>query len=200
MQFNDIYTEWNGHCTHSTARSNARGVSILFNKKLDYTIHRQLCDENGNFVLIDLSVSKNRFTLAAAYFPNSDKPTFIEHLFSAIDSFDNNSYMLCGDFNLVLDPEIDYYNYKTVGNKNVRLKLLQYIEDRQFVDPYRELYPDSKRFTWRRTNPLQQARLDFYLTTSDLSTYIYDTNIGLSYNSDHSPVLLYFKFEDNEHG
>jgi len=31
-QFNDIYTEWNGHCIHSTARSNARGVSILFNK------------------------------------------------------------------------------------------------------------------------------------------------------------------------
>ena len=87
-----------------------------------------------------------------------------------------------------------------MGNKNARLKLLQYIEDRQLVDPYRELYPDSKRFTWRRTNPLQQARLDFYLTTSDLSTYIYDTNIGLSYNSDHSPVLLYFKFEDNEHG
>ena len=99
-QFNDIYTEWNGHCIHSTAISNARGVSILFNKKLDYTIHRQLCDENWNF-------SKNRFTLATAYFPNSDKPTFIEHLFSAIDSFDNNSYMLCGDFNLVLDPEID---------------------------------------------------------------------------------------------
>ena len=30
-------------------------------------------------------------------------------------------------------------------------------------------------------------------------TYTYDTNIGLSYNSDHSPVILYFKFEDNEH-
>ena len=87
-----------------------------------------------------------------------------------------------------------------MGNKNARLKLLQYIEDRQLVDPYRELYPDSKRFTWRRTNPLQQARLDFYLTTSDLLTYTYDTNIGLSYNSDHSPVILYFKFEDNEHG
>ena len=87
-----------------------------------------------------------------------------------------------------------------MGNKNARLKLLQYIEDRQLVDPYRELYPDSKRFTWRRTNPLQQARLDFYLTTSDLLTYTYDTNIGLSYNSDHSPVILYFKFEDNGHG
>ena len=44
---------WNGHCIHSTARSNARGV---FNKKLDYTIHRQLCDENWNFV-------KNRLLL-----------------------------------------------------------------------------------------------------------------------------------------
>ena len=105
-QFNDIYTEWNGHCIHSTARSNARGVSILFNIKLDYTIHGNGNDGNGKCVLIDLSVSKNRFTLATAYFPNSDKPTFIEHLFSAIDSFDNNSYMLCGEFNLVLDPEI----------------------------------------------------------------------------------------------
>ena len=33
----EIYTEWNGECVHSIARSNARGVSILFKK--EFTIY-----------------------------------------------------------------------------------------------------------------------------------------------------------------
>ena len=43
------------------------------------------------------------------YAPNSDNPTFFENVFEQVDSFDNKDYyIICGDFNLVLDPEIDY--------------------------------------------------------------------------------------------
>jgi hypothetical protein len=35
------------------------------------------------------------------------------------------------------------------------------IEIYNLTDPFRELYPDLKRYTWRKRTPLKQARLDF---------------------------------------
>ena len=63
-----------------------------------------------------------------------------------------------------LNPEIDYSNYKHINNKNARDILLQNIQSRELLDIYRELSPETRRFTWRRSRPLQQARLDFFLS------------------------------------
>jgi hypothetical protein len=37
------------------------------------------------------------------------------------------------------------------------------IEIYNLTDPFRELYPDLKRYTWRKRTTLKQARLDFTL-------------------------------------
>ena len=62
----EIYTEWNGECVLSIARSNARGVSILFKKNLQYIKHKTISDENGNFLLLDLTIDEKRFSLYMA--------------------------------------------------------------------------------------------------------------------------------------
>ena len=73
----------------------------------------------------------------------------------------NKTIIWCGDFNLVLNPKLDYKNYKTINNKNAREKLLDIINEEHFVDPYSDAHPQLKRYTLRRKQPLQQARLDF---------------------------------------
>lgn len=78
-------------------------------------------------------------------------------MFSLVDEIGNNSYIICGDYNLVLDPSLDYDNYKRINNGKARLKLLNHIQNRQLFDPFREIFPDQQRYTWRRKNPLQQA-------------------------------------------
>jgi exonuclease III len=49
-------------------------------------------------------------------------------------------------------------------------KALELIEERSLIDPYRQLYPDSYRYTWRKKNPFRQARLDFFLFTESMLT------------------------------
>ena len=53
-----------------------------------------------------------------------------------------------------------------------------------------------KRYTWRGQRQ-KQARLDYFLISSNLQTLIPESDIGVAYMSDHSPVYLLFQL--NEH-
>lgn len=66
------------------------------------------------------------------------------------------------------DPELDYYNYKTVNNKKSREVILKYTAESNLIDPFRELNPSLRRYSWRRSKPiLQQARLDLFLISEN---------------------------------
>ena len=62
-------------------------------------------------------------------------------------------YILCGDFNLVLDQDLDTYNYTNVNNPKAREKLLEIMDDLQIVDYFRFFNPDKKIYTWRKKPP-----------------------------------------------
>ena len=62
---------------------------------------------------------------------------------------------MCGDFNLVLNPELDCYNYKHVNNPNARQKVIDIIKDNDYVDVFRQFYPDTLRYTWRKKEPFK---------------------------------------------
>ena len=68
------------------------------------------------------------------------------------------------------------------------------MEENSLVDIFRELHPESKRFTWRKKNPLKQARLDFFLVTNNLEYSISGANVETGYRSDHSPVSIDLAF------
>lgn len=195
-----IYAQWSGECLFSFSKSNARGVAILFNKNLEYEIHKKINDDIGNFIALDVTIEKNRLTLVNLYGPNNDNPDFYEKVFETIDGLNNDKYIICGDFNLVLNPEIDYYNYKRINNKKARENLLKHITERLLIDPFRDFFPSVKRYTWRRCNPVQQARLDFFLVTEDLVPNIKNCEIQSSYKSDHSFITLNINFSDISHG
>ena len=108
-------------------------------------------------------------------------------------------YLLCGDFNLVLDPSIDYFNYKHINNKNARETILSNINDGQLIDPFRELFPDKRLYTWRKHKPVQQARLDFFLISLPLAGNVSKSTIEYSFQSDHSIIQTTFNFNEFEH-
>ena len=66
---------------------------------------------------------------------------------SIVDNYNNEDLVMCGDFNLVQNTELDYYNYKHINNKNAREKLLEIKSCYNLTDPYRELFPLNKKIT-----------------------------------------------------
>ena len=73
------------------------------------------------------------------------------------------------------------------------------METNDIIDTFRESNPQLERYTWRRRNPLKQARLDFFLTSESMSQYIKVSKTGASYRSDHS-LTLELNFTNISHG
>ena len=55
---------------------------------------------------------------------------------------------------------------------------------------FRHSNPETKQYTWKRKNPLQFARLDYFLISQSLTDFISNVSINLSYRSDHSVIEI----------
>ncbi len=75
MMKNLVRARWGNDC-YLVPSINSRGVAVLFNGNLDYKVHQTKHDPNGNFIILDLTIENNKFTLACLYGPNSDASTF----------------------------------------------------------------------------------------------------------------------------
>ena len=64
------------------------------------------------------------------------------------------------------------------------------INDLNLCDIYRELHPNTRRYTRRCKNPVKQSRLDFFLASSNILDIVKSCHVKLSYRSDHSMVEL----------
>ena len=76
-----VRSRWNGDCYFSSYKSNVRGIAILIAKNFEYKVHKSICDPKDIFLLLDLTVHNNRFTLASKYGPNIYNPGFFFKLY-----------------------------------------------------------------------------------------------------------------------
>ena len=164
-------------------------------------IHNKLCDDEGNMLILDLEYEDKRFTLCTIYGPNKDSPNFYKTMFSNIDKMNNDNYIICGDFNLVQNEILDYQNYKnTKHNINARTYLSSEISNRNITDTFRFLNENKIQYTWRRKNPIQQARLDYFFISETFSPFLQRSTIDLSYRSDHSIIKLTLSLNEIKYG
>ena len=189
-----IKAEWGYECFFSSYRSNARGVAILFNNNFEFKVNKVESDSQGNFIIISFTTNDKELLLVSIYGPNKDDPAFYEELSNRIKNYGNNNVILVGDFNMVLEQEIDCFNYKHINNPKAKKVVEDMMQDIPLTDVWRESNPESRRYTWRRPTPLQQSRLDFFLMSDYLYWYYKDSDILPGYRSDHSIITLELEF------
>ncbi len=149
------------------------------------------------------------FYLYNIYFPNggqenkrvSYKLEFYEKLLEICDKLHTGgeNIIITGDFNTAHN-EIDLANPKS-NEKNTgflpeeRAWIDKYL-DHQFVDAFRELYPEREKYTWWTYRFNSRARdvgwrLDYFLVSKPLMERVDDVVIhGNIMGSDHCPVSL----------
>ncbi|KAK6186929.1 hypothetical protein SNE40_006185 [Patella caerulea] len=195
-----VQNQWGFQCLFSSFTNQARGVAILYNNNFGYKINKTVIDEEGNFIIIDIIIEETNITLANIYGPNSDTPSFYEKLFHKINEINNENTIICGDFNLALDQTLDTQNYLHVNNPKSKQTVIENIAKFDLIDVFREIYPTLKRYTWRKKNPVKQARLDYFLISQNLISKLEKITTEMSYRSDHSPVVLNLKLTSVEKG
>lgn len=162
-------SQWGGRIYYSDGNSNACGVCILISKNTPCKVHRELKDEDGRVLLLDVTMGNQKFTLCNIYAPNSDDPRFFEKVTTMIDSLENSNVIWSGDFNLVLNLDVDKWGGRCQTHSNARETVLAYIDHAELSDVWREQHPNTKQFTWHgnRPNPVK-CRLDFFLVSNSL--------------------------------
>ena len=185
-----VKNEWNGEVYLHGVRSNARGVAILISKNFEYQVVKTETDNEGNLLIMDLVIEDITFRIINIYGPNTDDANFYHNLKNKINDSEQDHLVICGDFNLTLNQTLDSHNYTNLNNPKSRLVVLNMIDENGLIDIYRYFNPDKKRYTWRRKNPLKQARLDYFLISETLIDLVDTADIKPSYKSDHSFLYM----------
>ena len=165
------------------------GVMRLMKNNFEYKVERVKTDKNGNYIILNIIIQGKRITLVNLYGPNQDYPNFYTNIKQKVSEFENDQVIMCGDWNFVLDPDLYYNNHLHINNPKARKVILDCIEEENLLDVWRVSNEDSRKYTWRRLNPvIKQARLDFYLISENMFQFVTDTKIIPGYRTDHSGI------------
>ena len=105
-------------------------------------------DNNGNILAVLIQYYERTFLLEGIYGPNIDSPEFYSDLaFKKLIEWDPEFSIFVGDYNVVLDPQVDTKNYLHINNPNAMRELNQQIGSLNLVDIWRELHPGERTYT-----------------------------------------------------
>ena len=110
----------------------------------------------------------------------------------------NQLITAAGDWNVLLNMNMDARNYKSVNCPRARRKIIEMVEKHELLDVWREFYPEKWGYTWLKFNTTKQGRLDYFLISEELLPEIPGIKLHPSYRSDHSIVSLELKTEDRK--
>ena len=124
--------------------------------------------------------------LVNIYAPNNDSPQFFEFVKANIEDSSYDYCIICGDLNLVLDPEKDTYNCMNIKNPNARRYLLDMINTHCLKETFQIFNKNIRQYIWHRKNPRRHARLDYFLVSDTLLDLVNKCQKKSGYRSDHS--------------
>ena len=191
--------EWGYTAFWSSYTGNSRGVAILFKNSFQYDLHNEIEDDEGRYILLDITINNTRLSIVNVYGPNDDNPIFFSTLETKMQTWANNSVIIGGDFNVVQDYTIDTLNIQDRNNPKAHEKINDLKDEMDLHDPWRLQYPDTRMYTWHNTQN-KHSRLDYFLISSELLNYVCDPMIKPGYRSDHSIVELYLKLSNHPKG
>ena len=151
---------WNNECYLHGQKTNARGVGILINNNFEHEVIECNKDVDGNYLQLIMKIQTFKINLITLYAPNIDRPEFFNQIRDLIKNKTDIDYIVvCGDFNLVLDPQLDSMNYKNINHPRSRQIVFETMDELNLIDTFRHFHPNVKRYSWRKRNPVKQLQI-----------------------------------------
>lgn len=185
--------EW-GYKTIISGHDSSRcGVAILFNNSFSYEIQKSFSDPNGRFII------KSEMKCISIC-PQWRWPTILYGFLRSSYVFECGEIVVGGDFNLVLNVDVDKKGGRSRTHSNSQETLKNFAAQFDLIDAWTLINPDSRKYTWCRRRPEISCRLDFFFVSQSLMCKVRDANILVSYRTDHSLIDLRVAFHSNSRG
>ena len=199
---NNWRRQWKGPMFFAHGSNHSCGVLVLIKDGLEFDMKSKLADDNGRYILLDVTVQGSNYILGNIYAPNKTKEqcSFFEDLQQKLYDFvtcQNQRIIIGGDFNVVNDPDLDCSG--GVPKVKESSKILDDIcLNYDLIDIWRIRNPEIKLFTWRQKKPLIQRRLDFWLVSDFCQDEVEETSIKTAIRTDHLTIVISFNSLDEQ--
>ena len=195
------YRDWGSKIYYSHGNYNAKGVCICFKNSLNYKFHGLRQDKDGRIIILDVSIFDIRITVANIYAPNDDTPSFFTKAFDMVGEFNNDAIIIGGDFNLVLNVELDKKGGRKATHEKCRQLVIKTMMEKGLSDVWRNEHPNLFGYTWRSySTPYIFCRLDFVIVCEGQLGPSYKNRINPGYRSDHAMVETNFRICTEKRG
>lgn len=192
--------EWGGGGIFSHGRSNSRGVCILYNTQLSSSISKVIRDDDGRYIILQLSLKDETYTLVNIYAPTqseySDQIDFLLKLEEELSELEVHNLILGGDFNVQLaKPKPG--REERIPTSYPRL-LGGLLNTYNLVDIRSRKHPNCTRATFHRGS--YSAKLDYWFIPEVLADSVSSTSITPHALSDHSLIQVHIGFPSFKRG
>ena len=201
--YSDEYSEkkwkssWKGDIYFAHGNSNSKGVAILIHDNLQVEVLEKIADKEGRFIALKVRINEETLLLCNCYFPTKnhqkEQIRVLEELTNMLIDYSDIPLIVGGDFNVVIDPELEKSNYKNTDSdsKKFRISLLSFLETFNLEDVIRNIAPKKKIYTWHNKNI--STRLDYLFMSQQLTNHVCDYTIQTAPYTDHDLVKVKLK-------
>ena len=137
-------------------------------------------------------------SLTSIYGHNEDRPAYYRALNQNLCDHTSEKIVV-GDFNLVLNVELDRYG--SSSNHPKALKAVQELmTDFNLEDVWRNRNEHTTRFSWRRMDGAQASRIDFALMSKSIENKCENITYMQAILTDHSALFMSINDRQHERG
>jgi exonuclease III len=196
---------WNGISAHAlTDSSHSRGVTIMFNDKVDLEIINVHASKDGRKVLTNVKIDQDvTLSIVSIYAPNieKDRTAFFKTLSKWITQYSTNTdnVIVCGDFNCCLNDEDRLP--KTHVNDKSRLAMQNMMKFCKMNDAWQiHCIDKTNRYTYVDKKNGTKSRLDYVLISEKCCVNHCDINLIKPIKGDHKGICIKLVYSETKRG
>ena len=193
-------SEWGGKIIYTHGDNMSKGLAVLTTKKAYDAISNIYRDLDGRVIIFDLQEQEQKITIAAIYAPNEDSPKFFQEIATELRKRSEHKIVV-GDFNLVLDVELDRQN-TYCNNNRAMMEVYNMCDQFYLSDVWRVQNGEKREFSWmkRQNRELKASRIDFALVSGGLDQKIKCIMYLSSICTDHRAIYMVVEITQQERG
>ena len=200
-----LFKELGKNIFRSDGTSNSRGVAIWIKDRINFKIIDEHKDSDGRFILINIEINENIYTLVNIYAPNRsrERNSFFKTVKSYINKYGLGQTILGGDFNDIwslIDTKNKTKSSKKIDKPVTGLKGL--IKSCKLIDIWRSRNKNLRQFTWCRKDRSEATRIDYFLISKEVQKNCKSCDIRplVQKITDHNAVSLKINTERGNKG
>ncbi len=187
-----IRRRWQGNIYSAPFTSQARGVMTLIHKSIPFHVTRVIKDKTGRYIILQGTLITEKINLINIYAPNMDDPKFFHNLFLTISSL-SGSYIIAGNFNCTVKPEVDRSSGIDKSHSKSRQTIQHFMEELNLTDIWRDMNPKGSKYSCYSGTYKSYSHIDYFLVSANLRHKIKDCYYDSILISDHAPNSLIYE-------